>query len=395
MNIGRMEVSNGIRQGCTGSPQLFVMIVNMIIQEIITSTLGYRDEKFYIPALFFADDGLLLTNSVKQAKHLLEVMKGATMRCGLEMNTLKSQCIMFNYKGPTVTQLQGMEVVERIKYLGVVVCNKRDCFQQHKKEKIRQARKMVNLTYSVIARSCNKLLIGKTYWKNIVLPGVLYASSVITWTNKENDELQRIDNQVWRQILGGPRYTPVVALQGEIGTSSVRSRDMKNKLRLAAHLLTSRGGLLSGVVEEMMEERSSAWAKQILQYMREVGITDAELRNLKKEKIKLKVNEWEERRWREGVEEKETLRIYRSKNQIGEENIYTNSFGSMIMFRCRTNTLRLNWRNRFQGGQVECELCEHGREETLSHFIRECAGLKQVREVGSGGRRHGGEDTVV
>ena len=34
-------------------------------------------------------------------------------------------------------------------------------------------------------------------------------------------------------------YTPVVALQGEIGTSSVRSRDMKNKLKLAVHLLTA------------------------------------------------------------------------------------------------------------------------------------------------------------
>ena len=40
---------NGIRQGCTGPPQLFVMIVNMIIREILGSTVGYRDEAFYIP----------------------------------------------------------------------------------------------------------------------------------------------------------------------------------------------------------------------------------------------------------------------------------------------------------------------------------------------------------
>ena len=35
LRIGQMEASNGIRQGCTGSPQLFVMIVNMIIREIL------------------------------------------------------------------------------------------------------------------------------------------------------------------------------------------------------------------------------------------------------------------------------------------------------------------------------------------------------------------------
>ena len=29
--LGETEVTNGIRQGCTGSPQLFVMVVNVII----------------------------------------------------------------------------------------------------------------------------------------------------------------------------------------------------------------------------------------------------------------------------------------------------------------------------------------------------------------------------
>ena len=86
VSIGRMEVNNGIRQECTGSPRLFVMIVNMIIKEIISSTLGYRDENSYIPALLFADDGLQLANSVKQAKRLRDVMKDAAVRCGLEMN---------------------------------------------------------------------------------------------------------------------------------------------------------------------------------------------------------------------------------------------------------------------------------------------------------------------
>ena len=52
-----------------------------------------------------------------------------------------------------------------------------------------QARKMANLTYSIIARSCNKIMIGKTYWKNVVLPGALYALSILTWTRNEKDEL--------------------------------------------------------------------------------------------------------------------------------------------------------------------------------------------------------------
>ena len=93
-----MEVSNGLWQGCTGSTQLFVMIVNMIIREILGNTVGYRDEAFYISALFFADDGLLMANSQKQAEQLLDVMRDAAGRCGSEMNAMKSKCMIFNYR---------------------------------------------------------------------------------------------------------------------------------------------------------------------------------------------------------------------------------------------------------------------------------------------------------
>ena len=75
VKIGQMEVQNCIWQGCTGSPQLLVLIVNTIIRAITASTLGYIENEFYIPALFFADDGLLLAKSLKQAEQLLGVMK--------------------------------------------------------------------------------------------------------------------------------------------------------------------------------------------------------------------------------------------------------------------------------------------------------------------------------
>ena len=100
------------------------MIVNMIIREILESTVGYIDEAFYIPALFFADDGLLMANSQMQAKQLLDVMRDAAGRCGLKMNAIKSKRMIFNYREAPIEQLKGMEVVEQFKYLGAVLENK-------------------------------------------------------------------------------------------------------------------------------------------------------------------------------------------------------------------------------------------------------------------------------
>ena len=69
--VGDTEVTSGIWQGCTGSLQLFVMVVNIVINSIIESKLGYRDEEFYIPVLFYADDGLLLAQSCEEAEEMI------------------------------------------------------------------------------------------------------------------------------------------------------------------------------------------------------------------------------------------------------------------------------------------------------------------------------------
>ena len=48
-------------------------------------------------------------------------------------------------------------------------------------------------------------------------------------------------------------------------------------------------------------------------------------------------------------------------------------------FQCRTNTLRLKWRQGFVGGAVDCPLCG-AVEETVAHFVTECVVLEGVRE---------------
>ena len=81
------------------------------------------------------------------------------------------------------------------------------------------------------------------------------------------------------------------------------------------------------------------------------------------------------------MEKRGTLEIYRAKKKMGEKGLHSNDGSSVILFRCRTNTLKLNWRQRFQGGGVDCPVCESGAEETLRHFLKECRGLGGIREI--------------
>ena len=67
---------------------------------------------------------------------------------------------------------------------------------------------------------------------------------MVVWTREEVKQMQRVENRVWRQIVGAPEYTPVVALQGEIGASTVDGRDMKIKMTFAQYMLRTMNGLL-------------------------------------------------------------------------------------------------------------------------------------------------------
>ena len=47
----RLELSRDVQ---LGSLQVYVMVVNIIINRILDSGMGYRYEEFYVPALFYA-----------------------------------------------------------------------------------------------------------------------------------------------------------------------------------------------------------------------------------------------------------------------------------------------------------------------------------------------------
>ena len=76
-----------------------------------------------------------------------------------------------------VEKIGKIDMVHKLKYLGIIVNDK-------------QARKMANMTYSVMHKSCNKIMIDKVYWKSVVLPSVLMGASMICWMKSELEVLQ-------------------------------------------------------------------------------------------------------------------------------------------------------------------------------------------------------------
>lgn len=374
-----IPVTSGIRQGCTGSTVLFKLITYMILQEIEKGRSGYRDEKFNIGLLFFADDGLILSQSVEEARENIRQVITISAKYGLDINKEKSNIIATNMKDQ-IDDIEGIKVVDDIKYLGIKINAGRLMFRKHKKEMMEKAQKLANTTYSVIAKSCNKLMIGKTYWKSLALPSFLYGSSLINMTEKEIENLQVIENKVYRHILGAPGYTAVATLRGEIGASSMKSRIIKDRIFYVKGILDGKNDLLKEILNQMLECKDSKWMKTTQKYMEEVNLKMEDLKRKKRTQIRDWIKAWDTRKWREDTEKKSTLKIYRQfKDNVREESIYDNSPGSVILYRARANCLQLNDRKRHtEEKRTSCPLCEEDYED-LDHFLLQCGILREIR----------------
>ena len=66
-----------------------------------------------------------------------------------------------------------------------------------------------------------------------------------------------------------------------------------------------------------------------------------------KEEVKRKVRDYDSKKWKEGLEKKTSVKIYKKyKKEIKEDRIYNNKMSSKILFQARANCMGIN--NRFR-----------------------------------------------
>ena len=259
-----------------------------------------------------------------------------------------------------------------MKYLGIWFEDTRDIFKTHKENKIRLAERLANNTHSVLMRSCNRLIVGKAYWKCVALPAIIYGSGVIIWNKKEQEKLQLIQNKVCRKMLNAPRWATNAATRGDIGISNMDTRLAQNRLGYATNRLREGNGLIKKVVEELITKGS--WKKDINAYCQTLGIQN--ITALSHYELKKKLRKWDTESWKKEMEKKKTLSIYRARKEEVKEEVYYNDRRSEIWFQARSNCLPL--RNRAREESKTCKIC-HSEEEDINHFMLHCMGLSTLR----------------
>ena len=275
--------------------------------------------------------------------------------------------------------LNGIDIVHNIKYLGVLIDDKRNCFESQKKRTFENTTKYKQQIYSVLGNCYNRLLIGKTFWKGLILPNLLYASDVIVYTKNQIKSLQILDNFIYKQILQVPSYTATCFLRGEVGASSSIARDIKSKVLFFKHAFKQkRNPILKIIIEKELNKPKMKWSKQIVGYFNTLGLSKETIVETSDSEIEKIIKIYDTDKWRAEMEAKSTLKYYREgKIMITEEKWFKNGEKYSIMMKIRSNTLKLNWREKDEHNKV-CKLCNNGIE-TLNHFILDCVELQNIR----------------
>lgn len=105
------------------------------------------------------------------------------------------------------------------------------------KKLVKKANKLKGATCHAANFSYNRYSVGRTIWKSVAVPGLTYSNEVIVVDETTNKHLERTQREVGRRILGGNHFTPNVAIQGEMGWSTMETREAKSKLKFKGRLI--------------------------------------------------------------------------------------------------------------------------------------------------------------
>ena len=86
----------------------------------------------------------------------------------------------------------------------MIVQAKRNVFEGQKNEMMKKLKRLSVMTNSFIEKSCHRVMMGKPYWKGVVLLSALYGAEVIDMKEEEIDRLQKSENTAMRRIFSAP-----------------------------------------------------------------------------------------------------------------------------------------------------------------------------------------------
>ncbi|XP_060074851.1 uncharacterized protein LOC132554540 [Ylistrum balloti] len=232
------EVKQGVGQGRTLSSWMFLVMINDLISNLDSTSLGLQIHGLHIPAVFLADDTLLLSSSVGNIQNLLDTVYEFSCKWRLAYNPAKSSLLRF-YQGrkksvPEIECKLGEQAIQwatEKEYAGIILTQSLQCNEDIKRSCAKGRQSLNALISAGIHDGGMNPLISCKLVESIVQPGILYGSEL--WgapTNRSQEDLRLTQRYLARRCQGFEKRSPTLVTIRAIGLLDICGEVEKRKL---------------------------------------------------------------------------------------------------------------------------------------------------------------------
>jgi hypothetical protein len=204
-----INIDNGVKQGDTLSPLLFILFINPLLTKLRESKLGYkfgREEKIKIPNITYSDDNTLITSSQEEMHKMTDIVIEFCKETGIRLNPTK--CV-YTYKNDTEScepmEIQGHEVKpvtgnQAQRLLGIEFALDQE-FEAQQKKTLSQLRIDVWKTEDRFLFTRQKIKIINLMY----IPKIAYRMNAIEYDRRNIDKMNKICTNDIKDSMKWPR----------------------------------------------------------------------------------------------------------------------------------------------------------------------------------------------
>lgn len=254
-----ISLQRGVRQGDVISPKLFTNAVEDAFKLLEWKGLGININGEYITHLRFADDIVVMAESLKDLSTMLDGLNRVSQQVGLKMNMDKTK-IMSNVHVPPTPVLVGssmLEVVDEYVYLGQTVKLGKSNFEKEVNRRIQLGWAAFGKLRSLFVSKIPQSLKTKVF-NQCVLPVMTYGAETWSLTMCLIKKLRIAQRAMERAMLG-------ISLRDRIRNEEIRRR---TKITDIAQRSSKLKWQWAGHIARRTDGR---WSRKVLEWIPRIG----------------------------------------------------------------------------------------------------------------------------
>ena len=394
------QINKGVRQGCVLSPLLFNIFLSDLAQKLDLTEGKVNLDNIQIASLIWADDIVLLAESEDGLQKMLNVLDLYCHENKLEINTGKTNCMIFNKGGRLIRRnfyINGvvLDNVRSYKYLGFLLTPSGEVKSGLYDLRDRALKAFMKLK-NKLGTAFNKDILTTLKLIDALIKPILLFNSDFWGCMKlpKNNPIENLHMMMCKQLLGVQKQTTNIGILLEVGRVPIQLYAIKLAIKNWERIKQKKANMYLNLAYTDAIKENLQWITSIKEYLETNGMLNLFINSYEnkpffvyKKLFQTLSDNFHQKAFETIKNDNSKLRTYAIfKTEIGFEKYLTeikNPTKRTIVAKFRLSNHRLMIEiGRHQNVPKEMRFCPFcpNMVETEAHFLFYCSAYNPIRD---------------